>query len=63
MANAIGRLCIGSAAVVQGGTREHVASQLLQPTSGGGDVILARQSGERRDKANAHRRLGKEGIV
>jgi hypothetical protein len=44
-------------------TTQNIAPQLLQPTGGHGDVILEREPGEMRDKANHNSGLHEEDIL
>ena len=59
----MGRVGLGYASVVQRGTREHVASQWLQPAGGRGDVLVSRQAGAMREKTNDHSRWCTDGIL
>ena len=45
------------------GTIQNIAPPLLQPPGSYGEVIVEREPGEMRDKANQHRGLHEEGIV
>ena len=45
------------------GTIQNSAPQLLQPPGSYDEVILSREPGEMREKANHHRGLQEEGIV
>jgi len=59
----MGRFCIWDASWLMRCTTQNIVPQLLQPAGRHGDVLLEREAGEVRDKANENRGLHEEGIL